>query len=94
MFSNSKLTKTQKANLKEMLVFNPEIKFEIVGELTIAFSHVGDTVEFATAICADNEIKNRPNVGKYWALSRFELNQTVKMPFDRFDNMVTAFEIW
>jgi hypothetical protein len=94
MFSNSKLTKTQKAYLKEMAEFNPQIKFETLGELTIAFSHVGDNVEFATAICSDNEIKNRPNVGKYVALNRFENGQTVKMPFDRFDNMVTAFEIW
>jgi hypothetical protein len=94
MFSNSKLTKTQKLHLKEMAAFNPQIKFEIVGELTIAFSHIGDTVEFATAICADNEIKNRPNVGKYVALNRFENGQTVKMPFDRFDNMVTSFVIW
>jgi hypothetical protein len=90
MFSNSKLTKAQKANLKEMLVFNPEIAFAIMGKTTIAFKHVGDNVEFATAICADNEIKNRPNVGKYWALSRFELNQTVKMPFTQFDNMVES----
>ena len=59
MFSNSKLTKAQKAYLKEMAEFNPQIKFETLGELTIAFSRVGDNVEFATAICADNEIKNK-----------------------------------
>lgn len=94
MLSNSKLTKAQKAYLKEMAVFNPQIEFETVGNLTIAFSHVGDNVEFATAIRADNEKKNRPNVGKYVALNRFENGQTVKMPFDLFDNMVTAFNIW
>ena len=94
MLSNSKLTKAQKAYLKEMAVFNPQIKFETVGNLTIAFSHVGDTVQFATAICADNEIKNRAKVGKYVALTRFENGETVKMPFDLFDNMLTAFVIW
>lgn len=94
MLSNSKLTKDQKAELKEMLEFSPKIQFEIVGNLTIAFSHVGDTVEFATAICADNEKKNRPKVGKYVAACRLVSGESVKMPFDRFDNMVTAFVIW
>ena len=94
MLSNSKLTKAQKAYLKEMAIFNPQIQFQIVGELTIAFSPVGDNVEFATAIRADNEKKNRPNVGKYVALTRFENGQTVKMPWEQFENMVVAFNIW
>lgn len=95
MLSNSKLTKAQKAYLKEMAVFNPQIKFETTANnLTIAFSRVGDIVEFATAIRSDTEKKHRPNVGKYVALTRFENGQTVKMPFDLFDKMVTAFVIW
>ena len=88
MLSNSKLTKAQKAYLKEMAVFNPQIKFEIVGELTIAFEHVGDTVEFATAICADNEKKNRRKVGQYYALSRFNWGATVKLPVYQFETML------
>jgi hypothetical protein len=90
MFSNSKLDKIQKAYLKEMAEFNPQIAFAIMGKTTIAFKHVGDNVEFATAIRADNEKKNRPNVGKYFALNRFENGQTVKMPFVQFDNMVES----
>lgn len=85
MQSNSKLTKAQKAYLKVMAEFNPQIQFEIVGELTIAFKVLGDNVEFATAIRANNEKKHRPNVGKYVALTRFENGETVKVPFDRFE---------
>ena len=72
----------------------PGVNFAIMGRTTIAFKHVGDNVEFATAICADNEKKNRPKVGKYWALVRFENNQTVKLPFTQFDNMLDNEDVW
>ncbi len=88
MQSNSKLAKSQKDFFKSLKCTMPNVKFAIMGRTTIAFKHVGDNVEFATAICADNEKKNRPKVGKYWALIRFEDGQTVKMPFDQFDNML------
>jgi hypothetical protein len=89
MQSNSKLTKFQKSAFKDMKKFLPHVQFAWAGKTTIAFAHVGELVEFATAICADNEKKNRPKVGKYWALNRFENGQTVKMRFADFDNMVT-----
>ena len=88
MQSNSKLSKFEKSVLKDALKFNPDVQFAIMGKTTIAFQHVNDLVEFSTAICADNEKKNRPKVGKYWAMTRFENGQTVKMPFTQFDNMM------
>jgi hypothetical protein len=88
MQSNSKLSKIQKSMLKDSRKFNPNVKFATMGKTTIAFAHVGELVEFATAICADNEKKNRPKVGKFYAIQRFETGQTVKMPFFQFDNMV------
>ena len=90
MQSNSKLTGLQKQLLKAKQLRNPDVKFAIMGKTTIAFKHVGDNVEFATAICADTEKKNRPKVGKYYALNRFENCQTVKLPFTQFDNMVES----
>lgn len=88
MQSNSKLTDLQKQFLKAKQLANPDVQFAIMGKTTIAFKHVGDNVEFATAICADTEKKNRPKVGKYYAIQRFENGQTVKMPFFQFDNML------
>ena len=88
MQSNSKLNKFEKSILKDFTKFNPNVNFAIMGKTTIAFKHVGDNVEFATAICADTEKKNRPKVGKYWAITRFENGQTVKMPDYQFDNML------
>jgi hypothetical protein len=90
MQSNTKLSKFEKSLFKTMQKKMPDVKFATMGKTTIAFKHVGDNVEFATAICADTEKKNRPKVGKYWAMTRFEYNQTVKMPFTQFDNMVES----
>jgi uncharacterized protein YkvS len=84
MQSNSKLHKLEKSLLKDFVKFNPHVKFATMGKTTIAFAHVGDLVEFATAICADTEKKNRPKVGRYWAMTRFENGQTVKLPFTQF----------
>lgn len=94
MQSNSKLNKFEKALFKDYSKMLPDVKFAIMGKTTIAFKHVGDNVEFATAICADNEKKNRPKVGKYWALVRFENRQTVKLPFFQFDNMLENEDVW
>jgi hypothetical protein len=84
MQSNSKLSDFEKRCLKQFCDANPDVKFATMGKTTIAFQHVGDLVEFATAICADNEKKNRNKVGKYWAMTRFENGQTVKLPFTQF----------
>ena len=88
MQSNTKLGKFEKSLLKDFAKFNPNVQFAKIGKTTIAFAHVGNLVEFATAICADNEKKNRPKVGKYWAMTRYENGQTVKMRHPDFDNMI------
>ena len=94
MQSNSKLTAGQKTSLKSMMKFLPDVQFATIGKTTIAFQHVGDLVEFATAICADNEKKNRPKVGKFYAMQRFENGQSVKLPFFQFDNMLDNEDVW
>ena len=94
MQSNSKLTKSAKSLLKKMRAELPNVQFAIMGKTTIAFKHVGDNVEFATAICADNEKKNRFKVGKFWAIRRFYNGQTVKLPFFQFDNMLENEDVW
>ena len=88
MQSNSKLTKYQKSLLKDYRKMMPEVKFATMGETTVAFKRAGKMVEFATAICAPNEKKMRPKVGKYYAIQRFDNCQTVKMPDYQFDNML------
>jgi hypothetical protein len=88
MQSNSKLNKFEKSAFKDMKKFLPNVQFAQMGKTTLAFAYVGELVEFATAICADNEKKNRPKVGKYWALTRYESGQTVKMPNYQFANML------
>jgi len=90
MQSNTKLGKFEKSLLKDFAKQNPHVKFAQMGKTTIAFAHVGKLVKFATAICADNEKKFRPEVGKYWAITRFENGQTALMPFAQFDNMVES----
>ena len=90
MQSNSKLNKFEKSLFKDYRKMLPDVQFETMGKTTIAFQYVGELVEFATAICAPNEKKMRPKVGKYWAIVRFENNQTVKLPFTQFDNMVES----
>ena len=88
MQSNTKLTKAQKTGLKALKRALPHVQFVRAGKTTVAFAHVGELVEFSTAICADNEKKNRPKVGELYALSRFDFDQTVKMRFADFDNMI------
>lgn len=94
MQSNSKLTKYAKSQFKDLLEANPEVKFATMGKTTIAFHHVGDLVEFSTAICSDNEKKNRPKVGKFCAMQRFDNCQTVKLPYAQFDDMLDNWGIW
>ena len=88
MIANSKLNAAEKSILKDMVKTNPNVQFAEMGKTTIAFQRVGKLVKFATAVRADNEIKNRRKVGKYWAISRFDAGQTVFMPHYQFDNML------
>lgn len=93
MQSNSKLSKAEKIAFKIHKKTHPHIKFVHMGRTTIAFKHVGGLVEFATAICGATEKKNRPKVGKYWAMSRVMAGKSVKLPFFEFDNMLET-NIW
>lgn len=88
MQANSKLSKFEKSLFKLMQNNMPDVKFATMGETTVAFKRAGKMVEFSTAICAPNEKKMRPKVGKYFAIQRFENHQTVKMPDYQFDNML------
>ena len=90
MQSNSKLTKAQKTELKALKRALPNVRFAHMGKTTVAFKHTGNLVEFATAICADNEKKYRTKVGEMYALNRFDFGETVKLPFTQFDNMVES----
>lgn len=92
MLSNSKLTKGQKAELKEILEFCPEIQFATMGNTTIAYQVKGNLIEFSTAICADNEKKNRPKVGKYVTACRLVGGESVKMIPYQFENMLDSNE--
>jgi hypothetical protein len=78
MRSNSKLTPYQKAELVDMKLTTYA---ELVnnGETTIAYKERGNIVEFSMSVMSPNEKKFRRKVGEYFALIRFDLNQTVKM---------------
>jgi len=88
MQSNSKLNMFEKALLKDLRAAYNNVRFAQMGKTTVAFARVGNLVEFSTAICADNEKKNRPKVGKFYALTRFDNKQTVKMQEYDFDCMI------
>jgi hypothetical protein len=89
MNANSKLNAAEKSILKDMIESNPNVQFEQTGKTTFAFQRVGNLVKFATAIRADNEVKNRRKVGKYWAITRFDAGQTALMRESDFNEMVT-----
>jgi hypothetical protein len=89
MNANSKLNQDEKTILKDLIKSNPQVRFEHTGKTTFAFQRVGKLVKFATAIRADNEVKNRRKVGKYWAITRFEYGQTALMRESDFNEMVT-----
>jgi len=87
MQSNSKLTTTQKLYFKNLKAAHSDIKFAVDGKTTFAFKRKGNLMEFATAICSDNEKKNRLKVGQYYAISRFNWGCTVKLPDFLFDGL-------
>jgi hypothetical protein len=89
MNANSKLNQDEKTILKDLVKANPGVRFEHTGKTTFAFQRVGKLVKFATAIRADNEVKNRRKVGKYWAITRFDAGQTALMRESDFNEMVT-----
>ena len=88
MQSNSKLTTTQKLYFKNLKAAQTDVEFVTDGKTTFAFKRVGNLVEFATAVCSDNEKKNRRKVGQYYAISRFNWGNTVKLPDYHFSYLI------
>jgi hypothetical protein len=88
MNANSKLNQDEKTILKDLIKTNPNVQFHQAGKTTFAFQRVGKLVRFATAIRADNEVKNRRKVGKYWAIIRFDDGQTALMRESDFNEML------
>lgn len=71
MRSNTKLTKEQKAILKDMKREYPHVQFASDGQkLVCAFYPVGDNIRFAFAIKSDNEQKFRRKVGEMVAMEK------------------------
>ena len=88
MQSNSKLTAEQKADLKLLKKHAKSNGTRIHSDATtIAYKIHPKTVEFSLAVMSDNETKFRPNVGKYYALTRFNNGQTVTMAKNDFVDM-------
>jgi len=87
MQSNSKLSLSQRIDLRAFKSDNPAIEFAVDGKTTFAYKRKGNLIEFATAICSDNEKKNRAKVGQYYAIERFISGETVKLPDFLFDGL-------
>lgn len=58
--------------------------FKVEDQVTFAIVPLGDTVEVATAVCADHDTFNE-SVGECIALERFNEGKTVYLPADWFD---------
>ena len=73
MMSNSKLSKSQKAELKQFKQQNPDIAFAEFGFVTVLVNRTGATMgEFTTAVASLDEQKLRRKVGEYHAMVRFQ----------------------
>ena len=71
MASNSKISKAQKANLKQFKRMNPKVAFAQYGWATVLVSQTGVNMgEFTTAIASRDEQKVRRKVGEYYAMER------------------------
>lgn len=73
MTSNSKITREQKAELKEFKAsMGKNQAFGAYGRVTVFASRVSQTMaQFSVSIASREEEKIRPKVGQYWALERF-----------------------
>ena len=84
MQANTKLGAFEKELLKNLKAVMPDVKVvNLDNKSTMAYLPRGNTVEFALSVMAPTENKFRRKVGEYWALTKFENGQTVKM--DKFD---------
>lgn len=95
MTSNTKLTTEEKAELKEMKIAAANSNIRVINldnKTVMAYSVKGNTVEFSLAVMSPDEKKFRVKVGEYYALSRFELGNTVKM--DKIDFETMCENVW
>ena len=71
MASNSKISKAQKAELKQFKRLNPDVAFAQFGHVTVLVNRTGvDMGEFTTSVASMDEQKLRRKVGEYHAMVR------------------------
>ena len=88
MQANTKLNAGQKEFLKTIKARNPKVTLCNNGQTTIAYMDRGNTVEFSLSVAAPTEKKFRRKVGEYFALLRFNDQETVKMASIDFHHMM------
>lgn len=95
--SNTKLNPFQKGMLKglrEMQSGAVEI-CNLDNQTVIAWRDRGNTVEFALSVMSPDEKKFRPKVGEFYARTRFDNGETVKMLREDFECMCeTVFDCY
>lgn len=95
MQSNSKLTKFEKQNLKNLKSEFPHVKFADNGEnLVCAYFEQGNNIGFAFSIASPNEKKFRRKVGQYYAMLRVYDNRVAILPKCDFYHMREHLELF
>lgn len=79
MVSNSKLNAFQKGMLIALRERQKNVKIVNDGNTTVAYREFPNTVEFSLSVSSDTEKKFRARVGEYYARSRMDWGETVKM---------------
>lgn len=81
--SNSKLTKEQKAELKELKAYyGKRFGFGAAGRVTVVCKRISsDLVRFSTSVASRDEMKIRRKVGEWHALDRMESGEAVLASF-------------
>ena len=83
MASNTKLTRSQKEQLKTFKALMPRnMAFATVGRVTVLVEVDTNVVRFATAVASPDELKVRRKVGEYMAAERWQAGQTALAPRD------------
>lgn len=88
--ANTKLTDYQKAQLAGLAMDAENMGIQVLNlddKSTIAYKLRGNTVEFAMSVMSPDEKKFRRKVGKYLALRKFFLGNTVCMAVFDFELM-------
>jgi hypothetical protein len=96
MTSNTKLTKNQKEQLRDMIAENPNVGFYTdYHTLVCAYYQDGSVVRFSFAVKSTYEEKFRLKVGKLYALENLLWNgENTILPDWAFDAMVENLSIY